>query len=92
MRGYRSLISSLNFVWNFEIFYIVVVALGQYADNEIITSLLQWFSNENQAPLSISLLHPKKYTSNEFKDKIKLINRHCQIENIIEEFDICYQH
>lgn len=65
-----------------------------YLDS-LISSLSRRFSSVNKTTFSISLLHPtniKKYIINNFKEKIKLISDHYEIENIIEESDIWYQY
>jgi len=50
--------------------------------NSLISSLSRRFSSANKIAFSISLLHPKnikKYTINDFKEKIKLISDHYKI-------------
>ncbi|KAF0755562.1 zinc finger MYM-type protein 1-like, partial [Aphis craccivora] len=65
-----------------------------YLDS-LISSLSRRFSSTNKIAFSISLLHPtniKKYAINDFKEKIKLISDHYEIENMIEESNIWYQY
>jgi len=61
-----------------------------YLDS-LISSLSRRFSSTNKIAFSISLLYPtniKKYTINDFKEKIKLINDHYEILNMIKESNI----
>jgi hypothetical protein len=65
-----------------------------YLDS-LISSLSRRFSSTNKIAFSISLLHPiniKKYTINDFKEKIMLISDYYEIENMIEESTIWYQY
>jgi len=67
-----------------------------YLDS-LISSLSRRFSSTNKIVFSISLLqlhttNIKKYTINDFKEKIMLISDHYEIENMIEEYNIWYQY